>query len=440
MGLRVAIFTVGCRANQADSQRFARALDQRVVQLTDGCGSFDLAVVRTCCVTASAERDSRKSVRRALRASPGARVIVTGCAVSAIERFGADLGAEVESLGGGADDPALLAVVINERAATSGEGEPVERLRGDLVSDRARPLIKVQNGCTHCCAYCVVPSARGPERSEPLAVVVERAERLADEGYAEVVLTGVQLGAWGVDLPGRPRLAKLVRAVADRFTPGRVRLSSIEPWSVDDELLELVTGHERVCPHLHVPLQSGDDRVLEAMGRGYRAADVVDLAERARRLDADLALGTDVICGFPGEDRVRFENTMRILEDLAPGYLHAFPFSPREGTRAAGLTGAVDGHEIKRRVSDVIGFGELSTARFRGRLTGQVREAIVESRRAGELRGLTDNYVPVAIAGGGARVGDLVRIELGSGDGSGLRQVGVLRYEGHPENHSEKQP
>ncbi|MBW2276382.1 MAG: MiaB/RimO family radical SAM methylthiotransferase [Deltaproteobacteria bacterium] len=439
MGFRVAIFTVGCRANQADSDRLARSLDPRFVELTDGRGSFDIAVINTCCVTAQAERDCRKLVRRALRASPAASVIVTGCAVSAIEGFVDNLGTEVEALGGGDDDPAILAAVISERAAQT-VGSPSAGERPSVwAAARTRPLLKVQNGCTHDCAYCVVPAARGPERSEPLTTVIERAEQLASEGFVEIVLTGVQLGAWGRDLPGRPRLAELVRTVADRFAPGRVRLSSIEPWSVDDELLELIIGHERVCAHLHIPLQSGDDRVLETMGRGYRAVEVLDLVERARNLDADLALGTDVICGFPGEDRASFESTLKVLEQLEPSYLHAFSFSARPGTRAARLPGALDHREIKRRVSEVIALGEASTRRFQARLVGQVREVVVESRRGAEPRGLTDNYVSVALKDDAARVGDLVWVELGIGAGTGLRQVGVLRYEDHPKSRSEYQ-
>jgi threonylcarbamoyladenosine tRNA methylthiotransferase MtaB len=415
MGLRVAIFTVGCRANQADSDRLASALDPSVVELVDGRGAFDLAVINTCCVTSEAERDCRKLARRALRASPPGGVVVTGCAVSAIGEFGADLGPGVKLLGGGGEDPATLVDWILELASRLS-GEDTDALEPAIpVSARTRPLLKVQDGCGHRCAYCVVPAARGAERSEPLEVVIGRVVQLAGEGYSEVVLTGVQLGAWGRDLPGRPRVAELVRAVADRFAPGRVRLSSIEPWSVDEELLGVVAGHERVCAHLHLPLQSGDDRVLAAMGRGYRAADVVELVRRARDLDPDLAFGTDVICGFPGETWQEFESTLSVLADLEPSYLHVFPFSPRPGTRAAAMEQAMDRGEIKQRVAEAIALGDRYRRRYRQAQLGQVREVIVEDRDGPGWRGLTDTFIPVSLPVEQLESGQLLDARLGPG-------------------------
>jgi len=418
MGLRVAIFTVGCRANQADSDRLARALDPRRVEVVDGHTRFDLAVINTCCVTAEAERDCRKLARRALRASPGAEVIVTGCAVSAIPGFGDGLGRGIVALGHG-EDPVSLAGRINDQAMAQGGAAERAPQRFAASAVRSRPLIKVQSGCTHGCAYCVVPAARGPERSEPLAAVVERAAELAGQGFGEIVLTGVQLGAWGRDLPGSPRIAKLLGEVADRVAPGRVRLSSIEPWSVDEELLDLLAGHDRVCAHLHVPLQSGDDRVLAAMGRGYRAAEVVRLARRARKLDPDLALGTDVICGFPGEDHAAFLNTLAVLGELQPSYVHVFPFSARPGTRAARMAQTTDRHEIRHRVAEVIAMGQDASGRYRSQLAGQVREVVVEAGEAVGFRGLTDNFVPVSIDAPDLGCGQLIRARLGPGGDAG---------------------
>jgi threonylcarbamoyladenosine tRNA methylthiotransferase MtaB len=415
MGLKVAIITVGCRANQADSDRLARSLDPAVVDLVDGRGEFDLAVINTCCVTTEAERDCRKLARRALRASPEAGVIVTGCAVSAIDGFGVDLGSGVELVGGGGDDPRALVDRIHERASEMVGQRSTDPRPLLPASARTRPLLKVQDGCSHRCAYCVVPSARGPERSQPLEAVVDRAAQLAGEGYSEVVMTGVQLGAWGQDLPGQPRIAELVRAVAEQFAPGRVRLSSIEPWSVHQELLEVVAGHRRVCAHLHLPLQSGDDRVLAAMGRGYRAADVLELVRRARELEADLAFGTDVICGFPGETNRQFENTLSVLGELEPSYLHVFPFSPRPGTPAAAMAKAVDRGAIKRRVKEAIALGDRASRRYRESQVGRTREVIVEARDSSGWRGLTDNFVAVSIEAEELENGGLLKARLGPG-------------------------
>jgi threonylcarbamoyladenosine tRNA methylthiotransferase MtaB len=422
MVLRVAIFTVGCRANQADSDEIVRALDPCAVEVVDGQGQLDLAVVNTCCVTARAERDCRKLARRALRSTPGARIALTGCAVTAIDGFGDDLGDGVETIGGGDVEPALVARWINEIAGPSAEGAA----RAGRIEGRTRALLKVQNGCSHGCAYCVVPAARGVELSTPLAEVVERVESLADDGYRELVLTGVQLGAWGCDLPGSLRLADLVLEVAERFAAGRVRLSSIEPWSVDDALLDVVTGHDHVCSHLHVPLQSGDDRVLAAMGRGYRTTDIADLVRRIRRRDPELALGTDLICGFPGEDDGAFARSIDLIRQIEPAYLHVFPFSPRPGTRACGMPEQASDRQIKDRVATAITAGREAQRRYRERQVGRGCQVVVETGDGAVARGVTETFIPVLIAAAGLRPGQLVNTRIERLDASGQVRAVVL--------------
>jgi len=404
----IAIRTVGCRANQADSATLARALDPERFELVDDLSGADAVVINTCCVTAEAERDCRKLARRALRESPGCRVILTGCAVSAVEGFGSDLGDGVVTIGGGDLPFERIADLVSERLG--GEGEAVSPVGAALApGGRTRALLKVQNGCEHNCAYCIVPAARGPQISMPLAEVMAEVDRIVATGTGEIVLTGVQIGAWGSELPGRPRLARLLEAVADRFDGGRVRLSSVEPWSVDEALIDVVAGHGRVCPHLHVPLQSGDDGVLARMGRGYDAADFASRIESAKERIDGLAFGTDVICGFPGEDEAAFENTLALLERLEPAYVHGFSYSPRPGTMAFEMSSP--GREAaKARVRRVRDLGEELAAGFRRSQIGAVREAIVEDAASG--RGLTDNFVQVRIDGGSLEDGRLVAVEI----------------------------
>jgi threonylcarbamoyladenosine tRNA methylthiotransferase MtaB len=417
---KVAIATVGCRSNQADSTEIARHLDGRLIEIALGFDEVDLAVINTCCVTAEAERDCRKLARRALGASPYARVILWGCAVSAIVDFGKDIDDRVERIGGIENPPSKLAARINELARAAGVEIPPapfdvgEGFMPSRMLGRTRALLKIQNGCSRFCAYCVVPLARGPERSVPADIVLENASRLRAQGCNEVVLTGVQLGAWGADLTGTPRLADLILKVADSLETGRLRLSSIEPWSVGDELIEAVAGHERICPHFHLPMQSGDDRVLMAMKRGYNSSEYIELINRIRRRIPDVSIGADVLLGFSGEDERAFENTMLVLEEIRPAYLHAFTYSPRPGTKAANLAGRPKRNVAKDRTIVVRKFGEKSACEYRSGQVGKIREVIVEERRKGFVAGLTDNFIPVRFDSNLPAPGELVMARLES--------------------------
>jgi len=441
---KIAVCSVGCRANQADSAALVRSLDGARFESVDDLARADIVVINTCCVTAEAERDCRKLVRRAAREAARAAIVVTGCAVTAFPAFADRLGDGVGSRVEVAATPEALRDRLERAAASVPDGgdtdgdepRPYDAPKGrddsakrrDAVHPRSqkrtRALLKVQNGCSHGCAYCIVPKARGKESSTPIAEVIEGVSRLADEGCRELVITGVQLGAWGADLPGRPRLAELVAKVADRFAPGRVRLSSVEPWSVDAALIEAVGGHPGVCAHLHVPLQSGADRVLGLMGRGYTLRDFAAMAESARGRIPELAFGTDILCGFPTETEDEHALTLRALAELGFTYVHAFPYSPRPGTRAARLGGTPGRTVAKQRVREVRAAGEELGRRFVASQIGAVREAIVEGSRAGVARGLTDNFLAVEMAGP-AQVGDLVRVRI-EDPGRGARARAVV--------------
>lgn len=237
-------------------------------------------------------------------------------------------------------------------------------------------------------------------------------DRLAAQGFSEVVITGVQLGAWGKDLPGRPSLSRLIGRAADRIAPGRLRLSSIEPWSVDAALIEVVQGHPRVCPHLHLPLQSGDDGILEAMRRGYTARQYLDTVDGLRKALPDIAIGTDVLLGFPGEDEAAFRNTQLTIEAMKPAYLHAFSYSPRPRTAAAKLPGKPPKAVVRDRNRRIRELGETFTRAFRESHDGGAREVIVEEQRAGVWRGLTDTFVKVVFETSVLSCGQLVRARL----------------------------
>ncbi|MCP4603213.1 MAG: MiaB/RimO family radical SAM methylthiotransferase [Proteobacteria bacterium] len=417
VNLRIAIATVGCRSNQADSSALIRHLDSRVVEVVKEFDKADVVVVNTCCVTAEAERDCRKTARNALKASGSARVILSGCAVNAIKDFGQGIDERIELKSGIEAEPARLAGWINRLAGVAkglAEGPPEDTSISSALFGRIRPFLKIQTGCSHYCTYCVVPKARGPESSMPRSAVLNEIAHFAQEGFNEVVLTGVQLGAWGMDLPGRPCLADLIVEVADRLGPGRLRLSSIEPWSVDKALIEVVGGHSRVCPHLHLPVQSGDDRILKAMGRGYTAREFIEVVRNIRMRIPGVALGTDVLLGFPGEDDLAFANTMQMLAEIDPAYVHAFSYSPRPGTRAADLPNRPERALAKERTRVVRDFGAKSARKYRAGQVGQVREVIVENLLEKSATGLTDTFVRVTLESNQFEPGDLASARLES--------------------------
>jgi threonylcarbamoyladenosine tRNA methylthiotransferase MtaB len=399
---------VGCRANQADSADLVGRLDPRVIEIAERFEEADVAIINTCCVTAEAERDCRKLARRALEASAGARVVLVGCAVTAVEEFGRGIDPRVELRGGEEAAPEALAAWMNDVAGSRGELSD-RRLE---LGGRTRALLKIQTGCTHGCSYCIVPRARGPERSLRREEVIERAGRMAAGGAPEVVLTGVQLGAWGRDLGGGETLAGLVPEVAKAVLPGRVRLSSVEPWSVSRALIEAMASCAGICPHLHIPLQSGDDGVLRAMRRGYTADDYLRMADRVRRRLPDVALGTDVITGFPGEDEEAFAATMRVLGEIEPAYVHAFTYSPRLGTRAERMPSRPPREVARQRTREVRALGAAAAARYGSSQLGARRPVVVEEVDSSGAIGITDNFIRVTLVGEEATAGEIVVARL----------------------------
>ena len=409
--LKVAIATVGCRANQADSATLVRNLDRRLVRLVDGFKNVDIAIIMSCCVTAEAERDCRKLARRALSLSPNSRVIITGCAVNAFSDFTEKIHPKIEKWTTLKSDIGDLARFINRQAAPDHIPDPSFGLRESSLG-RTRLLLKIQSGCSHGCSYCIVPRARGKERSMPRDEVLTNMDRLAAEGALEVVLTGVQLGAWGKDLSKELHLADLILEAVSRLFPGRLRLSSLEPWSVDEKLLQTIAEHERICPHLHLPLQSGDDRILAKMKRGYNSEEFLKLVETARRLMPEVAIGTDVVVGFPGEDKSAHENTIETLKELRPAYVHAFSYSPRPGTRAEKMPDRPAKEIVRARVAEIRDFAAQTARRFRNGEIGKVRELLVEQRVPDGVKGMTETFVPTIVHDGSLKPGGLVKIKI----------------------------
>jgi threonylcarbamoyladenosine tRNA methylthiotransferase MtaB len=427
----VAFATLGCKLNQYDTTELQALLETRGFRTVAFEEPAQLYVINTCTVTARADYSDRQAIRRAIAKNPGALVVVTGCyaqtnpdAVSAIPGVDLVLGTREKY-----ELPALLDG-LRKRV------RPLVRV-GDVFDERPAPVIplrrfapgytrafvKVQDGCQHRCSFCVVPFARGPSRSQPLALVVEQVEALVAAGYAEMVLTGVDLGHYGRDLVPRLDLAALVRRLLDVRGLRRLRLSSILPPYFTPELVEAIVGEPRVCRHLHVPLQSGSDRVLRAMRRPYNVRLYRGLIERLAAALPDLGLGTDVITGFPGESAAEFGETEALVAALPFSYLHVFSYSDRRGTEA-GRSGTprVPPEEMRRRTTRLRRLSAAKGLAFRQAHLGRETEVLVlEHRERGALIGLTDDYLEVAFDGPDALLRGFARVRVTGLDGERLR-------------------
>jgi threonylcarbamoyladenosine tRNA methylthiotransferase MtaB len=431
---RVAFATLGCRLNQVDSQHLQAALEARGFATVPFGAAADVVVVNTCTVTARAEVSDRQAIRRARRANPDARVVVTGCwAQTSAEEVARVAG--VDLIAGNADKgrlPALVEALLGAPRAAAPRLEVGDLRDARLVegAPRARPLIrarafvKVQDGCQHRCAFCIVPRARGASRSLDPKLVADEVRLLVEAGHPEVTLTGVDLGHYGADLVPRTTLAALLRDLVEIDGLHWLRLSSMLPAYFTGDVLEVLTGAPAIAPHFHVPLQSGSDRVLRAMRRPYTASTYRALVERLAAAIPRLGLGADVIAGFPGETDEEARATEALIEALPFTYLHVFPYSDRKGTEAAASAGHVEGATIARRAARLRALGAARAGAFRRSLVGRVEDVLVletRDRVSGGLVGLTGNYVEVVFDGPDALTRRVARVRLTGAGAGGAR-------------------
>jgi threonylcarbamoyladenosine tRNA methylthiotransferase MtaB len=424
----VAFTTLGCRLNQVDSQEIQAALEARGYQTVGPHEPADVVVVNTCTVTARAELSDRQAIHRAVRRTPRSRVVVTGCWAQTDPDAVARLDG-VDLVVGNADKarlPELLHRLLDD-AATVRPWREVSDIRHQQSLppaplgrvSRARAFVKIQEGCQHRCAFCIVPLARGPSRSREPEAVLDQVRLLVEAGHLEVVLTGIDLGHYGADLSPRTTLAALLRTMV--ALPGLrwVRLSSVLPAYFTPELIEVVTGSERIAPHLHIPLQSGSDRVLRRMRRPYTVAIYRRLVERLAGAIPGLGLGSDLIAGFPGETDADFTQTIHLVGELPFTYLHVFPYSDRGGTEAAALDGHLPPRVVGTRSLELRRRAAEKNRAFRGSLVGRRLEACVLERRerGGGLVGLTGNYVDVIFDGPDSLMRRLVDLRVTAADG-----------------------
>ena len=404
------VVTFGCRLNAYESEQV------RAQAIADGIG--DAVVFNTCAVTGEAVRQARQAIRKARRERPGARLVVTGCAAQ-IDPASFSAMPEVDLVLGNAEKSAPGALVTAARVQVADimqlRENPSRPVGG--LTERARAYVEVQNGCDHRCTFCIIPFGRGNSRSIPAARAVDEVRKLASAGYAEVVLTGVDLTSWGAELPplktgGAPTLGSLVaRILADVPELPRLRLSSIDAAEIDAELMACLANEPRLCPHLHLSLQSGDDLILKRMKRRHSSADARSLIEAVRRVRPDTAFGADFIAGFPTETDAAFENTLAFVEAAGLAYLHVFPYSPRPGTPAARMP-PVGRDVVKHRAARLRAVGDAALIRHLDRQVGRRMEALVE--REGRARAA--DFTEIAFEGE-ALIGALVELTITGHDG-----------------------
>ena len=436
---KFSIENFGCRATEADAAALRHGLLVSGFHLTDDRSSADLVVLNTCTVTAAADSQTRDAVRKIHRANPSARIIVTGCyaqrapdEIAALQGVSWVIGNSHQT-----DLPKIAAGLIGQPNEGISPAAPVTQkdfvptllledgqmslargpakiLTGEIFSqtsvqiapaarsegDRTRPVLKIQDGCNNRCAYCVIPFVRGRSRSLPPAVVIAEVENLVAAGSREIVLSGINLGAYGRDLSPRAGLSEVIRRILEETEVEQLRLSSIEPQDVTEELISLMAGSPRLAPHFHVPLQSGSDRILRAMHRWYRAEHYAERVKRIRQISPDAAIGADVMVGFPGETEENFQATFELSERLPFTYLHVFSFSARPGTEGANLAAPVPATVIRERARTLRALGHKKSAEFRATQVGRVLRAL--TLVGGEdawTPALTANYLKVRIPG-----------------------------------------
>jgi threonylcarbamoyladenosine tRNA methylthiotransferase MtaB len=427
---KVAITTLGCKTNQFESAAIIESVSKKGYSVVPFTDFADVYIINTCTVTARSDAESRRLIRRARNRNALARIVVTGCyaqlayeqirnmpGVSIIlgnnEKRGlADLLEKIDS------GPVVkVSDISNQRQA---DGVVLE-----TFAEHTRAFLQVQNGCDAFCSYCIVPYVRGRSRSVELEDAIEGIRSFVEKGFKEVVLTGIHLGMYGIDLDPAKSLLDLLSAAEERTGLARLRTGSLEPAEISDPLVEFISSSKIICPHLHIPLQSGDDQVLSRMNRHYTTRLYRDVVGKLVEAIPGVCIGTDIITGFPGESAQEFENTLKFLESLPLAYFHVFPFSPREQTPAAGMDGRVPGDVVRERAKILRKLSDAKKKNYYKSFLGKKLDVLVQScEQDGSLRGLSRNYIPVEFSGKGCSINSEVKVTV-KGIGQG-KVMGVV--------------
>jgi threonylcarbamoyladenosine tRNA methylthiotransferase MtaB len=430
--MRVALFTIGCKVNQYETEAIAEKLEALGFERVDFREKADVYVINTCTVTGESDRSSRQAIYRAKRRSPDAKIIVTGCYAQLEKEYLQSL-PEVSLVVKQEDKGRLPALIVQLHGlGTGGEGRPATPIagvkgigdRGEEIKDEffgfgvkglakhTRALVKIQDGCEKTCAYCVVPFARGKERSREAGQIISEINDLVENGYKEVVLTGVHVGRYNRD---GSDLVELSEKILNETKVERMRYSSIDPNEFTDQLVDFVSKSDRICRHLHIPLQSGDSDILSKMRREYSADDYLTLADKISQAVPDVLIGADVIVGFPGETDEQFENTCQFIRSSSINYLHVFSYSDRKGTEASSMSDKIPPQVIHKRSETMHALGKEKWRGYIQRFIGKRLDVLIENRRDRKtdmLTGLSDNYVRVLLDGDDSLKNRIVSVKI----------------------------
>ena len=415
----IDVVTFGCRLNTYESEVMRREAESAGLGALEG----GAVIFNTCAVTAEAVRQAKQAIRKARRENPAARIIVTGCAAqtepqnfAAMDEVDLVLGNEEKLRANSYRALPDFGVNDTEKARVN-DIFSVHETAGhmvDAIEGRARAFVQVQNGCDHRCTFCIIPYGRGNSRSVPMGAVVEQVKRLASNGYAEIVLSGVDMTGFGADLPGAPKLGKLVKTILKQVPDvKRLRLSSIDSIEADDDLLDAIATEPRLMPHLHLSLQSGDDMILKRMKRRHLRDQSIRFCEDVRKLRPGIVFGADIIAGFPTETEAMFENSEKIVAECGLTHLHVFPFSPREGTPAARMP-QVRREVVKQRAARLRAVGEAAYRRHLAALAGTRQSILVERDGLGRTEGFTLAAIDIGAPG------EIVEAHIAGHDGARL--------------------
>ena len=383
--MRFTILTLGCKTNQVESEALFSELLQRGYQPVGLQNAPDICIINTCTVTSKSDYQSRQLIRRALKS--GAKVIVTGCYVNA----------SIETLKAEFSERCLF--FKNEEKISILNQLNIKNSSNNLIFSpaysRTRPAVKIQDGCNKRCSYCIIPSVRGRSRSKSPDDVINEIKAIEEAGYNEVVLTGINLGSYGRDLNPSLRLHDLIERILLQTESIRIRISSLGINEVTDKLIEMIGTNSRLCRHLHLSLQSGDNRILRLMNRNYRSEDFIALVEKLKKSIKDINIGVDIIIGFPGESETEFNNTLMILKNTSICYIHVFPFSKRPGTPASKMPFQIDSKTKEQRLKAIKDLDKELRRTFALSQVGTAKEVIIEELDNGFAKGKTDNYLNV---------------------------------------------
>ena len=403
---KIAITTLGCKVNQYESAGIIEELQRRGFSIVPFKSEADIYIVNTCTVTHKTDYQSRQLIRRANRINPGAAIIVTGCYAQIAPGELADLAGvrAVVGMEGKENIPSAINELIKceHKIITSDISlkKNYSALSVNRFPGHTRAFLKIQDGCNSFCSYCIIPYARGRSRSLPENDVIEQIRNLSDAGYREIVLTGIHLGIYGHDLSPVTTFPGLLKKIEDINIIERLRISSIEPMEITDDLIDHIKNSRVICRHLHIPLQSGDDKILNLMKRNYNTRQFRNRIEKIIDAVPEIAIGMDVMVGFPGEGEKEFNNTRDFIDGIPLAYLHVFPYSKRHGTKASQLPDQVDESVKKERGKILRDMGKKKRMEFNKRFIGKNLSVLVENtrdRETGFLKGFSDNYIPVLI-------------------------------------------